>query len=89
MNRSVARSETRRVLEMMGLWEHRNKLTIQLSGGLKQRVLVARALVTGAELLLLDEPTIGIDPVGRRELWEDILRLKRGENNFINYSLYG
>jgi len=83
MDRSTAKSEAKRVLEIMGLWEHRNKLNIHLSGGLKQRLLVARALVTGADLLMLDEPTIGIDPVGRRTLIEDIKKLKKEGKTII------
>jgi ABC-2 type transport system ATP-binding protein len=48
-----------------------------LSGGLKQRVIVAMALRTDAELIFLDEPTIGLDPLNRRRVWEQLSRLKK------------
>ena len=48
-----------------------------LSGGLKQRVIVAMALKTDAELIFLDEPSIGLDPVNRRRVWEQLTRLKK------------
>ena len=77
-----ARRRTREVLEQLELWEHKDKLCINLSGGLKQRVLLARALVTGADLLILDEPTIGVDPLGRRMIW-DIIREMSGMGKTI------
>ena len=48
-----------------------------LSGGLKQRVIVAMALRTDAELIFLDEPTIGLDPLNRRRVWDQLTRLKK------------
>ena len=48
-----------------------------LSGGLKQRVIVAMALKTDAELIFLDEPSIGLDPVNRRRVWDQLTRLKK------------
>jgi ABC-2 type transport system ATP-binding protein len=47
-----------------------------LSGGFKQRVMVAMAIATDAELLFLDEPSIGLDPVSRRRVWDQLTRLK-------------
>ena len=59
------------------LWEHRKKLSADLSGGLRQRVLLCMALTSKAELLFLDEPTIGLDPLGRRQVWALVRRLTR------------
>lgn len=69
--------ELRRDLERLGLWEVRNKRFETLSGGMKQRVGIAMALVNEPELLFLDEPTRGLDPQARRELWETIKDLKK------------
>lgn len=71
-----ARSKTKETLGKLGLSEFANISTDDLSGGLRQRTLVAMALATEAELLFLDEPTIGLDPVARREVWSLIVEQK-------------
>jgi ABC-2 type transport system ATP-binding protein len=72
------------VLKELGLWEVRNRKFTELSGGMKQRVGVAMALISEPEILFLDEPTTGLDPQARRELWEIIRRLKkRGVTIFL------
>lgn len=68
-SRSDARARTKEILELLGLWEHRSKLAADLSGGLRQRIIIGMALTENPELLFLDEPTIGLDPVGRRTVW--------------------
>lgn len=64
--------DPQRVLEMVSLQEKANSWIKKLSGGQKQRLAVACALVGNPELLFLDEPTTGLDPASRRELWEII-----------------
>jgi|YNPNPStandDraft_1061719.scaffolds.fasta_scaffold06642_3 ABC-2 type transport system ATP-binding protein len=72
------------IIEMMDLTEHANKLYRNLSGGLKQRVGVALALVNDPEIVFLDEPTTGLDPRARREVWSVISGLRRrGKTVFL------
>ena len=64
-----------RLMEMTGLGQFTNRLAGRLSGGMKQKLGLACTLVRSPELLLLDEPTVGVDPLSRRELWDIILQL--------------
>ncbi len=75
--RAEAKQRTRAIMEEFDLWEHKDKLTADLSGGLRQRVMISIALTIDAELLFLDEPTIGLDPLGRRQVWALIRRLTK------------
>ncbi len=77
MPREVAMERTRQMLEQFDLWEHRNKPCADLSGGMRQRVLLCMALIADPELLFLDEPTIGLDPLGRRQVWAAVEGLTR------------
>jgi ABC-2 type transport system ATP-binding protein len=64
-----------KLMEMTALGPFTNRLAGKLSGGMKQKLGLACTLVRSPELLLLDEPTVGVDPLSRRELWEIILQL--------------
>ncbi len=71
-----ARTERyRELLAMTGLAPYTRRLAGQLSGGMKQKLGLACTLVRAPQLLLLDEPTVGVDPVSRRELWAIVYRL--------------
>ena len=63
------------LMDMTALGPFTKRLAGQLSGGMKQKLGLACTLVSRPELLLLDEPTVGVDPLSRRELWEIIFRL--------------
>ncbi|HKN88380.1 MAG TPA: ABC transporter ATP-binding protein [Nitrospiraceae bacterium] len=65
----------RDTLERLGLSERRNQLAGELSGGWKQRLALAACMIHHPKLLLLDEPTAGVDPKARREFWEEIHQL--------------
>jgi ABC-2 type transport system ATP-binding protein len=66
----------RAVLELVDLWSVRRRRAGQLSGGMKRRLELAAALVHQPDLLILDEPTAGIDPILRRAVWDEIHRLR-------------
>jgi len=65
----------RRYLEMFAMDRFEDRLAGRLSGGMKQKLALACALVAEPRVLLLDEPTTGVDPVSRREFWETLVRL--------------
>ena len=68
--RDEAERRATRLLDMVGLAPFRARLAGALSGGMKQKLALAAALVTEPDLLLLDEPTTGVDPLSRREFWK-------------------
>lgn len=81
------RAQYTRLMEMTGLDPFQKRPAGQLSGGMKQKLGLACALVRTPELLLLDEPTVGVDPLSRRELWEIIRKLvKEGLTVFLSSS---
>jgi drug efflux transport system ATP-binding protein len=67
------------LMKMTGLAPFTSRLAGRLSGGMKQKLGLACTLVRAPELLLLDEPTVGVDPVSRRELWQIVYRLVKSE----------
>jgi len=67
-----AKKKTEKILNKLELYEAKDKPAMNLSGGMKQKILVAMAMATNAQLLFLDEPTIGLDPVSRRQVWSAI-----------------
>ena len=78
----------RQVLELVELWEVRNRLAANMSGGMQRRVELASALVHDPEVLLLDEPTAGIDPVLRSRIWEELHRLKSAGRTLVVTTQY-
>src|SRR5208337_802751 len=72
---SNRRDAVRESIEKLGLAERRNQLAGELSGGWKQRLALAACMLHQPKLLLLDEPTAGVDPQARREFWEEIHQL--------------
>jgi ABC-2 type transport system ATP-binding protein len=66
-----------RVLRDLSLWERRDDILMTLSGGMKRRVMIAKALAHEPRILFLDEPTAGVDVELRRDLWELVRRLRQ------------
>jgi ABC-2 type transport system ATP-binding protein len=81
-------SRADRLLAEMQLTEKAGVKPLALSGGLQQRLLIARALMHDPKVLLLDEPTIGLDPQARRLLWETLRRLHEGGLTLIMTTHY-
>lgn len=66
-----------KILQQLSLWDKRDNTTMELSGGMKRRVLIAKALSHEPRVLFLDEPTAGVDVELRKEMWEVVADLKR------------
>ena len=66
-----------RILRALALWDKRDAATRELSGGMKRRVLIAKALAHSPKVLFLDEPTAGVDVALRREMWQVVGELRR------------
>ena len=77
LSRKVIDERVAELLRFTQLEERRDSPVDQLSGGMKRRVTIARALINQPELLLLDEPTTGLDPQARHLLWDRLYRLKQ------------
>ena len=71
------------LLKELGLYEKRYQKSITLSGGMKRRLMIARALIHSPKLLILDEPTAGVDIELRRSMWEFVKKLNREEKTTI------
>jgi lipooligosaccharide transport system ATP-binding protein len=74
---SIAKQRAAELLEFMELTEKRNAKVADLSGGMRRRLLISRALMSDPELLILDEPTTGLDPQARHLVWDKMFELKR------------
>jgi len=70
ISKKAALKSTEKCLKQMSLWDKRDTVSRRLSGGMKRRVMIARALVHSPKLLILDEPTAGVDIEIRRSMWE-------------------
>ena len=75
--KKVIRQKSDELLEFVGLAEYRHRVVRYLSGGMKRKLMICRALMTEPEILLLDEPTAGMDAIARRQMW-NLLRQLHG-----------
>ena len=82
-DKKIAREKTENILHKLELYEAKDKPAMNLSGGMKQKILVAMAIATNAQLLFLDEPTIGLDPISRRQVWSAIKDWKKDGGSIL------
>ena len=77
------RKRAQEVLEQLQLWDRRNEVARDLSGGMKRRLMIARALVSSPRLLILDEPTAGVDIEIRRSMWRFLKEINANGTTII------
>jgi lipooligosaccharide transport system ATP-binding protein len=77
LTRRQAREKAQALLEFMALDHRKDAKAMELSGGMTRRMVLARALINDPELLILDEPTTGLDPQSRHQVWERLEDLKK------------
>jgi ABC-2 type transport system ATP-binding protein len=81
--RRIARERAQKYLTQLSLWDKRNKMARTLSGGMKRRLMIARALMHEPRLLILDEPTAGVDIEIRRSMWDFLRELNAAGTTII------
>lgn len=83
LSRDLANERCEKYLKKLGLWEKRNDRSRSLSGGMKRRLMIARALIHEPRLLILDEPTAGVDIELRRSMWEFLTEINESGTTII------
>lgn len=83
------RERSEELLDFCGLLDYRKRTVRKLSGGMKRKLMVCRALLTEPEILLLDEPTAGMDALARRQMWNLLKKLTNESDDSSYYTLYG
>ena len=83
LNSRLARERTEKYLRALRLWDRRDDVSRSLSGGMKRRLMIARALVHEPKLLILDEPTAGVDIEIRRSMWEFLREINAAGTTII------
>jgi len=83
VSKEESNSRAEELLAKLGLSESKNKMTGDLSGGMKRKLLIAMAVINDPELIILDEPTTGLDPSSRREVWEMLQGLRKAGRSML------
>jgi ABC-2 type transport system ATP-binding protein len=79
----IARPRAHELLQQLGLWDKKNSIARHLSGGMKRRLMIARALIHQPKLLILDEPTAGVDIEIRRSMWDFLTQTNNAGTTII------
>ena len=83
VERPVAKERAEKILSALSLWDKRSQRSMTLSGGMKRRLMIARALVHQPKLLILDEPTAGVDIELRRSMWDFLTEINTSGTTII------
>ncbi|OUS03706.1 ABC transporter [Gammaproteobacteria bacterium 42_54_T18] len=83
IEKEQAEERAEKYLKLLALWDKRDEVSRNLSGGMKRRLMIARAMVHEPELLILDEPTAGVDIELRRSMWEFLVELNKQGTTII------
>lgn len=83
MSHSLSEKRARELLRFMRIDDKTTATVHQLSGGMKRRLAIARALINGPEMLFLDEPTTGLDPQARLLIWDNLKSLKKDDMSMV------
>ncbi len=86
--KDLIQKRTEALFNMMDLWERRNSLVKEFSGGMKRRLEIARALLHAPKILFLDEPTLGLDPQTRSILWAYLRELNQADGTTIFFTTH-
>ena len=81
--RNERKERAAQLMDMTGLYHHKEKLIRHLSGGMKRKVMLCRALLPQPEIILLDEPTVGLDPIFRHQMWDLLKQLNARGIGFL------
>lgn len=83
IKRHEAIKHTERLLKLFDLWNNKDTVSMQLSGGMKRRLMIARALIHNPDILILDEPTAGVDIISRRLIWNFLKNFNKNSKTII------
>ncbi len=83
IKRSIARQRAEKYLKQLDLWDRRKEISRNLSGGFKRRLMIARALIHEPKILILDEPTAGVDVELRRSMWDFLRQLNNAGTTIV------
>lgn len=83
IDKGIAAERAEKYLKLLGLWEKRDEVSRNLSGGMKRRLMIARAMVHEPDLLILDEPTAGVDIELRRSMWDFLVEINKQGTTII------
>jgi ABC-2 type transport system ATP-binding protein len=88
VEKKLRRQRIDKLLKFVGLWNRKDDLVKKFSGGMRRRLEIARALIHHPKILFLDEPTLGLDPQTRKNIWDYIKKLNRDEGMTIFFTTH-